>query len=162
MLNIKENQKINLYQKVATIDEFKDMIKSNNFPLVIVLDEVDQELYIKSSKMQSLLPICEILRENYYDTSIINDGSNNTYMIFNISELEKDKVSVKYFIDLEKNKKKIEGIYSLHSVDSIPIIKIQEKRTILEKSKIKKYPFLDLIFEASEKYIGNQPKQKRK
>lgn len=164
MLNLKEKQKITLHQKIATIDEFKEMIKSNDFPLMIVLDEVDQELYIKSSKMQSLLPVCEILREKYYDTCLINDGSSNRYIVFDIGELGKEdnKVLIKYFIDLEGNKKKVDGIYYPLTVDGHLSIGIKEKATILEPSKVKKYSFLDLVFETSKKYIGKQEKQKKK
>ena len=39
-------KKINLVEKVTMLDEFREMVKQNTYPLAVILDEAEFEIYL--------------------------------------------------------------------------------------------------------------------
>jgi len=104
-------KKIDLFQKVVTLDKFVKMVKQNEIPLVIVLDEVEFNLYKdieNNENFWSKFKSYRYIRNLYYETSLIEDGSSNRYMLLDSIKLTENieckQIEVKNFIDQEDNK----------------------------------------------------------
>lgn len=86
-------KKINLYQKVTTLEEYESLVKRNIYPLVVVLDEIEREILEELKKdpdsmKKSRIRVLKSLQENYQEEENSN-YENEFYMKLDTVHLQK-------------------------------------------------------------------------
>lgn len=120
-------KKINLVEKVVTLDEFREMIKQKNYPLIVILDETEFELYnfgLKNNAQFPKLLSFQELMEYYGDGFTLYVDRN--YICFRHEKVEKREVRIRTFIDKEGKIEKIRRFANLEEVSALLDITISE------------------------------------
>lgn len=159
-------KKMDLYQKVVTLDIFVKMVKENKIPIAVVLDEVELNLYKElqeNKRIWSKFLSDKYVSNLYYITSIITDDSSNRYMLLNINKLkeyiDKNKIKIENFIDQEDNKNIVVNIWENIRLTNKPITihYIDEK----DHKNIKKVDLRELQISTADEYIKEENKIKK-
>lgn len=146
--------KIDLFSSVVDFDTFFEMIRSNNFPLIIRLN--DEQLNNKNSEFS-------ILNKYYVRKEQLDDEFSNRYMVLNSVEIEKEFFEGKIYID-----KYFDSIGEIYKVDVLYPGNLQEgfariglfrrKGLFFDKNSLIVHSIRDMYNNAYKKYMEDNKK----
>lgn len=147
-------QEIILLQDVVSLDEFRDMIKKNIFPLCIYLNENEKRIFKINRSIENSVLISELYPILYSDNYLYLDS----YVLR--KQIEDGKVYINKFLDASKSVKNVRFIAPTfdHDLGSPRVVFMKKPRVFFKKmdhfstdSKYEGEDLLELCFEISSK-----------
>lgn len=120
-------KKINLVEKVTMLDEFREMVKQNTYPLAVILDEAEFEIYnfgLENNTLFPELPSFQELMYCYGDAFRLFVDMN--YVCFQPEMVKKREIRIHTFTDKEGKREKIRRFANLEEVSALLDITISD------------------------------------
>lgn len=165
-------KKMNLYQQVATLEEFDNLVKRNIYPLVVVLDEVEKEILeeFKDEPDNIKKPrIIQILGENYLNEHREKNNQNEFYIKLDQNRLQKrvceEQVKLKRFITAENKIQYIDSFFISDVKEKSVMIGLTSQKTFkncISRGENKVYSIPDLTTQALKQYHKQETKKQVK